>query len=79
MIKAQFLFIIHIWKVKHLRIHHLIKIYLVFSIDADAKSGLMNGVQYMMANVAMVDMLMKKLFTDTDPHSKGSIELLAKF
>jgi hypothetical protein len=53
----------------------------VFSIDADAKSGLMNGVQYIamaIVPVAMVDMLMKKLFTDTDPHSKGSIELLAE-
>ena len=53
----------------------------VFSIDADAKSGLMNGVQYIamaVVPVAMVDILMKKLFTDTDPHSKGSIELLAE-
>ena len=53
----------------------------VFSIDADSKAGLMNGIQYIVlaiVPIAMVDSMMKKLFTGADPHSKGSIELLAE-
>ena len=53
----------------------------VFSIDADSKASLMNGVQYIVLAiipVAVVDSMMKKLFTESNPHTKGSIELLAE-
>ncbi|MDA9298833.1 hypothetical protein N9P79_00540 [Crocinitomicaceae bacterium] len=53
----------------------------VFSIDADSKASLMNGVQYIVLAiipVAIVDSIMKKLFTESNPHTKGSIELLAE-
>jgi len=53
----------------------------VFSIDADSKAGLMNGIQYIVlaiVPIAVVDSMMKKLFTGANPHSKGSIELLAE-
>ncbi len=53
----------------------------VFSIDADSKASLMNGVQYIVLAiipVAVVDSMMKKLFAESNPHTKGSIELLAE-
>ncbi len=53
----------------------------VFSMDADSKASLMNGIQYIVLAIlpiAIVDSLMKKLFTGADPNSKGSVELLAE-
>ena len=53
----------------------------VFSLDADSKASLMNGVQYIVLaiiTVAIVDSFMKKIFAESNPHTKGSIELLAE-
>ena len=53
----------------------------VFSIDADSKASLMNGIQYIVLAiipVAIVDSIMKKLFTESNPRTKGSVELLAE-
>jgi len=53
----------------------------VIEMDSDTKSGLMNGVQYIILAiipVAIVDSIMKKLFPNSNPDTKGSIELLAE-
>ena len=50
-------------------------------MDTDTKSGLMNGIQYIVLAVipiAIVDLILKKFFTDKNPEAKGSIELLAE-
>lgn len=53
----------------------------VLEVDNETKSGLMNGIQYIilaLIPIAVVDIMMKKLFVDTNPATKGSIELLAE-
>jgi len=53
----------------------------LLEVDSDTKSGLMNGIQYVslaVIPIAIVDMIMKNLFSDSDPGTKGSVELLAE-
>jgi hypothetical protein len=53
----------------------------VLDVDSETKAGLMNGMQYIMLAVipvAIVDIVMKKIFVSTNPSHKGSVELLAE-
>jgi|TARA_B100000795_G_scaffold199322_1_gene153164 hypothetical protein len=53
----------------------------VLDVDSETKAGLMNGMQYIMLAVipvAIVDIVMKKIFVSTNPAHKGSVELLAE-
>lgn len=53
----------------------------VTEFDTDTKNGMMNGLQYCVlaiVPIAIVDILCKHLFSNSNPNSKGSIELLAE-
>jgi hypothetical protein len=53
----------------------------VTEFDVDTKNSMMNGIQYCvlaLIPIIITDTLCKHLFSNTDPNSKGSIELLAE-
>ena len=53
----------------------------VIELDTDTKNGLMNGIQYIICAiipVAIVDMIIKNMFSLKDPSTRGSVELLAE-
>lgn len=53
----------------------------VLELDTDTKNGLMNGIQYIVCAiipVAIVDMIIKNIFSMKDPSTRGSVELLAE-
>jgi hypothetical protein len=53
----------------------------VMEFDVDTKNNIMNGIQYsvlVMLPIALTDVLCKHLFSNNNPNSKGSIELLAE-